>query len=62
MEKGATHEEHMTVIKGRKRAERKRTYRKKRGIAQRPGRVERLTSDVQRRATEVAEVSRHALR
>ena len=55
-------EGHMTPRKGRKRAsERKRAYKKQHRTTQRPGRIERLTRDVQRKNAEVAEASRRAL-
>ena len=64
MEKGkdSTTPEGYVAPKGRqKRAERKRAYKKKRRTTQRPGRIERLTRDVQRKSTEIAKVSRRAL-
>ena len=54
-------EGHMTPKNVRKRTERRRAYKKNHRTTQRPGRIERLTRDVQRKKAEVAEVSRRAL-
>ena len=51
----------MTSKKGRKGADRKRAYKKKHRKTQRPGRIERLITDVERKNTEVTKLSTRAL-